>query len=48
MAIKCHKLYFVSRSVLIHVDYSANVSRFEPFAGDWRVQDNSVVFLNHN
>jgi hypothetical protein len=45
VSIKCDKLYLVSLSVLVHVDYGANVSRFEPFAEDWRVQNNAVVFL---
>jgi hypothetical protein len=46
--IKGDKLYLISLSVLVHVDYRANVSRFEPFAVDGCVQNNAVVFFDHN
>jgi hypothetical protein len=48
MAIKRHKLDLISLSILLDVDHGTDISRFEPFAGDWRIQDHPIVFFNHD
>ena len=48
VAVKRHELDLVSLSVRIDVDHRANISWFEPFFREWRLQNNAVVFFDHD